>query len=108
MIGGEQLAAMTRSAVLINVGRGPVVDEVALIRVLTPSTIKGAALDVFEREPLPNGHPFYRLDNVLLSPHTADRTEEWLDGAMKAFLSEFERCRQGKPLLKVVDKTSGY
>lgn len=108
MIGGRELAAMKPEAVVINIGRGPVVDEAALVAALTGKRIKGAALDVFDREPLPAGHPFYSLENVLLSPHCADHTPDWLDRAMRFFLEQFERFRKGEPLLNVVDKKRGY
>ena len=67
-----------------------------------------SALDVFNREPLPEGHPFYRLDNLLLSPHCADHTPDWLERAMLFFLENFERFRKGEALRNVVDKRSGY
>ena len=108
MIGPEEIAAMTPHAVLINIGRGPVIDEPALLAALTARRIRGAALDVFETEPLPPGHPFYRLDNVLLSPHSADHTPDWLDRAMQFFLDQYERFRKGEPLLNVVEKRRGY
>ena len=108
MIGARELAAMKPDAVLINVGRGPVVEEAALVKALSEKRIKGAALDVFDTEPLPQGHPFYRLENVLLSPHCADHTPDWLDQAMRFFLAQFERFRKGEPLKNVVDKKLGY
>ncbi len=108
MIGPVELAAMKPGSVLINVGRGPVVDEAALIEALSGGRIKGAALDVFDREPLPAGHPFYMLENVLLSPHSADHTADWLERAMRLFLDQFERFRAGLPLDNVVNKTLGY
>ena len=108
MIGDAEFAAMKREAVIINVGRGPVIDEAAMVRALTERRIKGAALDVFDREPLPDGHPFYRLDNLLLSPHCADHTSDWLERAMNFFIEQFERFRTGQPLLNVVDKKLGY
>jgi len=108
MIGAPEFAAMKRTAVVINVGRGPVINEQALIDALSNGRIKGAALDVFDEEPLPQGHPFYKLENVLLSPHCADHTPDWLDNAMKFFLEQFERYRKGEPLLNVVDKKLGY
>jgi phosphoglycerate dehydrogenase-like enzyme len=108
MIGDAELAAMRQAAVLMNVGRGPVVDEAALVRALERGSIRGAALDVFDREPLPEGHPFYRLDNVLLSPHCADHTPDWLARAMRCFLDNFARFRKGEPLRNVVDKRRGY
>jgi len=108
MVGEAEFAAMKPNAVIINVGRGPVIDETAMIRALTEKSIKGAALDVFDQEPLPGGHPFYSLDNVLLSPHCADHTPDWLDAAMRFFLDNFQRYRKGEPLLNIVDKELGY
>jgi phosphoglycerate dehydrogenase-like enzyme len=108
MITDAEFAAMKPTAVVINVGRGPVIDEAALVRAISKGRIKGAALDVFDQEPLPLGHPFYKLENVLLSPHCADHTPDWLDNAMRLFIAQFERFRVGKPLLNVVDKKLGY
>ena len=108
MMGAAEFAAMKREAVLVNVGRGPVVDEAVLIQARSRGLIKGAALDVFDQEPLPPGHPFYRLENVLLSPHSADHTPDWLERAMRQFLDQFERFRRGEPLANVVDKHLGY
>jgi phosphoglycerate dehydrogenase-like enzyme len=108
LVGEAELRAMKPSAVLINVGRGPVVAEDALIRALQQRRIRGAALDVFDREPLPSGHPFYDLDNVLLSPHCADHTPGWEEAAMEVFLDNFERFRKGEPLRNLVDKRLGY
>jgi phosphoglycerate dehydrogenase-like enzyme len=108
MIAEPEFAAMKPEAVIINVGRGPVIDEPAMIRALSEKRIKGAALDVFDCEPLPEGHAFYKLENVLLSPHSADHTRDWLERAMRFFLDQFERFRKGEPLLNIVDKTRGY
>jgi phosphoglycerate dehydrogenase-like enzyme len=108
MIGEPEFAAMKSTAVVINVGRGPVIEEKALVRALSNGRIKGAALDVFDQEPLPQGHPFYQLENVLLSPHCADHTPDWLDNVMRFFVAQFERFRKGEPLLNVVDKKLGY
>jgi len=93
---------------VINVGRGPVIDEAAMVRALSESRIKGAALDVFDHEPLPEGHPFYRLENLLLSPHCADHTADWQEQAMRFFLDQFARFRAGQPLSNVVNKNQGY
>ncbi len=108
LIGEAEFAGMKPSAVIINVGRGPVIDERAMINALSEHKIKGAALDVFDEEPLPKGHPFYKLENVLLSPHCADHTPDWLDNAMRFFIAQFKRFRRGEPLLNVVDKKLGY
>lgn len=108
MIGEAEFAAMKSSAVVINVGRGAVIDEAAMIRALTEKRIKGAGLDVFEREPLPAGNPLYKLENVLVSPHCADNTADWLDQAMRFFLEQYERFEKGEPLKNVVNKGLGY
>jgi phosphoglycerate dehydrogenase-like enzyme len=108
MIGEPEFAAMKPTAVVISVGRGPVIHEEALIRALSTGRIKGAALDVFDHEPLPQGHPFYKLENVLLSPHCADHAPDWLDNAMQFFIAQFECFQKGEPLLNVVDKKLGY
>lgn len=108
MIGERELAAMKSSAVIMNVGRGPVIVESALIAALENNRLKGAALDVFDTEPLPADHPFYRLSNVLLSPHSADHIVGWHDLGMLKFIENFERFRQGQPLENIVDKKAGY
>lgn len=108
LVGEAEIGAMKTSAVLINIGRGPVIDERALVRALEEQRIRGAALDVFDEEPLPAGHPFYRLENVLLSPHSADHTVGWIAQSMEIFLDNFERFCQGLPLRNVVDKRRGY
>jgi phosphoglycerate dehydrogenase-like enzyme len=108
IVGEAELRAMKPAAVLINLGRGPLVDEAALIAALRERLIGGAALDVFNQEPLPAGHPYFALDNLLLSPHSADHTPDWQQRAMQLFLDNFERYRKGEPLRNVVDKGRGY
>jgi len=108
LIADPEFAVMKKNAVLVNVGRGPTIDERAMIKALSENRIRGAALDVFDQEPLPQGHPFYSLENVLLSPHCADHTPDWLDNAMRFFLAQLERYRHGETLLNTVDKTLGY
>lgn len=108
MLGAAEFAAMKPNAVVVNVGRGPVIDEKAMIEALQHGRIKGAGLDVFEQEPLPAGHPFYSLENVLLSPHCADHTADWLDQAMQFFVDQYQRFSAGEPLRNVVDKSRGY
>jgi phosphoglycerate dehydrogenase-like enzyme len=110
MIGQAEFNAMKPSAIVMNVGRGPVIDEAALIRALREKRIAGAALDVFEVEPLPADHPFYDMENVLLSPHCTDRTRDpdWLDLSMQCFVENFWRYTRGEKLENVVDKKAGY
>jgi phosphoglycerate dehydrogenase-like enzyme len=108
MISDNEFAAMKTGAVVINVGRGPVIDQAALLRSLNDKKIRGAGLDVFEQEPIPESDPIWDLENVFISPHTADRTRTWLDEAMQFFLKQYERFSTGKPLENVVDKHLGY
>jgi phosphoglycerate dehydrogenase-like enzyme len=108
MIGAPQIAAMKPTGVLINVGRGAVVDEPALIDALETGKIRGAALDVFAVEPLPKEHPFYRMENVLLSPHTADHVQDFIHLAVESFLENLRRFQANQPLLNLVDKHAGY
>jgi len=108
MISDAAFAAMKPSAVLINVGRGPVVDQEALLRALTENKIRGAGLDVFEHEPIPADDPIWSFDNVLVSPHTADHTSTWLRDAMQFFIEQYGRFAKGEPLKNVVNKQLGY
>jgi phosphoglycerate dehydrogenase-like enzyme len=108
MLGEPEFSAMKPEAVVINIGRGPVIDEAAMVRALSAGRIKGAALDVFDTEPLPPGHALYKLKNVLLSAHCADHTPDWLERGMCFFLEQFERFRKSEPLLNIVDKKLGY
>ncbi len=108
LFGREALAAMRPTAVLVNVGRGPAVDEPALVEALRAGRLRGAALDVFETEPLPAASPLWSLPNVLLSPHCADNVPGWVEGAMRVFLRNLERFRAGELFPHVVDKHRGY
>jgi phosphoglycerate dehydrogenase-like enzyme len=108
MIGAPQLARLHPESVILNLGRGPVIDEAALARCLAERRIRGAVLDVFETEPLPPDSPFWRLDNVLLSPHCADHVPGWMESAMDFFLENFTRFENGVPLENLADKRKGY
>lgn len=108
MIGDAAFGAMKPNAVFINIGRGPVVDQAALVRALSEGRIKGAGLDVFEREPIPPGDAIYKLENVLVSPHCADHTKDWLNDAMRFFLLQYQRFANGQRLENIVEKHLGY
>jgi phosphoglycerate dehydrogenase-like enzyme len=103
-----RIAAMKPEAVFINLGRGGTVDEEALLDALRNHRIRGAALDVFESEPLLPEHPFWQLDNVLISPHSADHTADAHERAMRFFLENLRRFRAGEALQNTVDKIEQY
>lgn len=104
----ERIALMKPEAVFINVGRGRTVDEEALVEALQRRSIRGAALDVFEAEPLLPEHKLWALDNVLISPHTADHAADSHFRAMRFYLENLRRFRAGESLANVVDKVAQY
>jgi phosphoglycerate dehydrogenase-like enzyme len=99
---------MKPSAYLINVGRGPQVDEVALAEALRAHRIAGAALDVFEQEPLPADSPSWNIENLLITPHTAGLTDKLWHRHYDVFSDNLRRYLAGQPLQYVVDKHKGY
>ena len=101
-------AAMRSSAVFVNIGRGSTVDEPALIEALRGGVIAGAALDVFEVEPLPAESPLWRMPNVLVSPHRAGDHEGWEVDVVALFVENLRRFVAGEPLRNVVDVELGY
>jgi phosphoglycerate dehydrogenase-like enzyme len=108
LINAARLAAMKKDAYLINVGRGAQVDETALATALRDRQIAGAALDVFEREPLPADSPLWGLENLLITPHTAGLTEKLWHRHYELFSDNLRRYLGGQPLRFVVDKRRGY
>ncbi|KAK9909416.1 hypothetical protein WJX75_001901 [Coccomyxa subellipsoidea] len=107
-VNAAAINSMRPNGVLINVGRGKTLEETALVKALQQKRIKGAALDVTEVEPLPKDSPLYELDNVLLSPHCADRTAEFQFEALDQFLGILDKFIKGEALYNIVDKKSGY
>ena len=101
-IGAAQLSAMRDDAVLINVARGGVVDEAALIEALRTATIRGATLDVTEIEPLPPDSPLWTLDNCVITPHDAGHSPLGEERLTRLFLDNLSRYTQGEPLLNEV------
>ena len=108
MIGERALRAMKPSAYFINVGRGATVDEEALARALREGRLAGAAVDVFAEEPPPAGHPFYGLDNVIVSPHVSGFLPTYDDKCADLFADNLRRYLEGAPLLNLVDRARGY
>jgi phosphoglycerate dehydrogenase-like enzyme len=108
IIGAAQLAAMRPDAWLVNVARGRIVDTGALVAALTEGAIGGAALDVTDPEPLPDGHPLWELENCIITPHTAD-TEEMIEPLLaRRIRDNVARFAAGQPLIGVVDPALGY
>lgn len=109
MISKEVLSNCKPSTVIINVGRGPIIDEEALIEALQNRAIKGAGLDVMTVEPLPKSSPLWKLDNVLLSPHNMDMTLTFMRESTEFFVKEnLPRWLRGMEVLNQVDKVAGY
>jgi phosphoglycerate dehydrogenase-like enzyme len=104
----NRLSRMKPDAYLINVGRGSLVDEKALTSALREKRIAGAALDVFEKEPLPSDSPLWDLENVLITPHSAGLTDKLWERHYKQVTENLRRYLSGQPLLSVVDKRAGY
>jgi phosphoglycerate dehydrogenase-like enzyme len=108
MIGADFFSAMGPDGVFVNVGRGACVDEQSLVDALRSRIIKGAALDVFAEEPLPSSSALWGLENVVITPHCADRTEHFQRDAVRQFIENVERFQSGDPLNNPVDKRLGY
>lgn len=108
MIGEAELRAMKQSGFIINIARGPVIVEEALIRALREGWVAGAALDVFDQEPLPSDHPFWDMENVILTPHISGGTEIYNERAVAIFAANLRRYLDGAPLQNVVDVARGY
>jgi len=108
MIDEAAIGAMKRDAWLINVARGRLVDDTALVRALRDNRIGGAALDTFRDEPLPPGSPYWELPNVILTPHTAWSSSRVLDRSIDLFCDNLVRFSRGEPLRNVVDPAAGY
>ena len=108
LIDAQRLAAMKPSACLINVGRGAQVDDAALAAALASQRIAGAALDVFEHEPLPADSPLWQVDRLLITPHTAGLTEKLWHRHYELFSDNLRRYLAGQSLRFVVDKQKGY
>jgi phosphoglycerate dehydrogenase-like enzyme len=110
MISHAEFEVLKPDAIVINLGRGPVIDESALITALQGKKLLGASLDVFEQEPLPESSPLWGMENVLISPHCTDWTLQPPadELTMRLFIENFQRYQRGEPLENVVDKRAGY
>ncbi|MGH9494382.1 MAG: NAD(P)-dependent oxidoreductase [Candidatus Sulfotelmatobacter sp.] len=108
LMNAARFAAMKASAYLVNVGRGPQVDEPALIEALRTGRIAGAGLDVFDHEPLPSDSLLWNVEKLLITPHTAGMTEKLWHRHYELFSENLQRYLAREPLQSVVDKHKGY
>jgi phosphoglycerate dehydrogenase-like enzyme len=108
LIGEKELRMMKPSAFLINISRGGLVDERALIRVLQKKQLAGAGLDVFQTEPLPPESPLWHIDGVIISPHIGALSPYLVENANQLFVENLRRYLAKKSLLNVFDRARGY
>lgn len=104
----DVFAAMRPSTRFVNVGRGSTVDQSALVRAIQQGRLAGAALDVFEEEPLPEDSPLWDLPNVIVSPHASADVAGWREQLVELFVENLQRYLSGRPMKNVVDKDRGY
>ena len=107
-VGAKEIAAMRPHAYIVNIGRGSVIDQNALIEALREKRIAGAGLDVFEREPLEADSPLWAMDNVILTPHMSGARRDYNTAACMLFADNLRRFRAGQPLFNVIDRALGY
>jgi D-2-hydroxyacid dehydrogenase (NADP+) len=108
LIGEPELRGMKPNAVIVNIGRGAIIDEAALVRALKEGWIAGAALDVFQQEPLSPESELWGLENVILTPHISGGTPRYMERAVGLFCDNLRRYLEGEPLRNVVDQARGY
>ena len=108
ILNAEALSKMKHGAILVNVARGQLIDEVALATALGAGRLGGAVLDVFATEPLPADSPFWSLPNVLITPHTAGFRGDHFEAVIDLFAENLRRFVSGETLLNTVDLSAGY
>jgi D-2-hydroxyacid dehydrogenase (NADP+) len=107
-VGRRELALMRRGALLVNIARGKLLDDAAVVDALQSGQLGGAALDVFTREPLEPSSPYWDLPNVIITPHTSGAMEDYWTPLVALFSENLRRFEGGQPLINVVDKDVGY
>lgn len=108
LLGAAEIAALPAHAIVVNIGRGPVIDEPALVAALADDRIAGACLDVFADEPLPADSPLWGMDNVIVSPHSASTLADENAALVDLFLDNLARHLDGRPRRNVFDAAAGY
>jgi phosphoglycerate dehydrogenase-like enzyme len=108
MVSAEVLRALKPTSWVINIARGPIVDEAALVAALKEKRIGGAALDVFDTEPLPVDNPLWSIDNAILTPHVSNSSPRVRERSLTLVVANVRRFKAGEPLLNLVDRSVGY
>ncbi|MDP2919385.1 MAG: D-2-hydroxyacid dehydrogenase [Dehalococcoidia bacterium] len=108
LIGERELKMMKPTAYILNIGRGEIIDEAALVQALEEKWIAGAGLDVFATEPLPKESKLWELNNVIISPHVSGGMEDYEQHATEVFIRNLNRYVEGKKLVNVISKEKGY
>ena len=108
IIGPREIERMKTGTMLINIARGKLLDDVAVVAALRSGQLGGAALDVFTREPLEADSPYWDLPNVIVTPHTSGAMQDYWTPLVALFAENLDRFGRGEPLLNVVDKVAGY
>jgi phosphoglycerate dehydrogenase-like enzyme len=108
LIGKRELDRIKRGALLVNIARGKLVDDEAVIEALGDGRLGGAALDVFSEEPLPPASPYWDLPNVIVTPHTSGAMQDFWTPLVALFSENLRRFEKGEPLRNIVDKVAGY
>jgi phosphoglycerate dehydrogenase-like enzyme len=108
LVGAAELAALPAGALVVNIARGAIIDERALVDALSSGHLGGAALDVFETEPLPAASPLWAMPNVLVSPHRASVVDAENGQIVDLFIDNLRRYLDGRPLRNVYDRDRGY
>lgn len=107
-VGAEELSMMKSSAYLINIARGQVIDEEALLIALQDKKVAGAVLDVFKEEPLPSTHPFWQLKNLIITPHTSGRSPYYMQRALEIFHENLNKYPEVEDMKNVIKMEQGY
>ena len=110
MIGREELDMMPETAVIVNVGRGNAIDQKALAEALTNGKLRAAALDVFEKEPIPQDDPIWECPNLLITTHVSGNMSlPWtVEENLNLFLEDLDNYVNGRPLARLIDRSVGY